>query len=139
MACLLYVPKRAIIPAHQSQFSSGSQVELFFDLEDYNIKPQKVKNITRALDGRPCVTGGARTLDVTVSTLSIPKKFLPQWVEFQRSTDCGEEVEIKQLPCLSIWRVKGNAIITGDVNFSTPPGNKVFKASFTLTFWEFTS
>lgn len=138
MPCVYYVPTKSVVADHGLDFVNETEVQLCFRLStaptlDHNAE----KNVEFSMSGRPCITGGlgeSLRMSMTSSPMKVREK--PKWVEFMRSTSCGESVRIdpKSLPidCFGVQ----NGIIDG--TFTLTMINKFyFTVAFTMMFWDF--
>lgn len=138
MPCIHYVPKLGVIASHANNFVAESQVKCCFSLSEAPViryDTQKDEQLTWS--GRPCITTLRENLYMSLVSAPILTKDKPKWVEFMRSTKCGEtlRVEPKTLP-INCWRVNGECVVSG-----VPQMNIIdkfyFSMSFTLLFWDF--
>ena len=140
MACILYKPTDGLTVQGANAFACDLYRELAFKMNapDYELKVEKREEETKS--GRPCVTTGGKCLIVTLNAVNLHVKDKPQWIEFIRSTACGEEVRIprNKMPCIDMWRVSERAILYGTPPKIVPKTRKIFTVSgIKLKFWEF--
>lgn len=138
MPCIHYVPSKGVTPVNANAYLTRSQVELCFKIVDVDFKPLFNKTEEESESGRPCVTGTSELLEVTFTTAQMSRKLEPQWIEFMRSTGCGQQITISaaDFPQLGAWGVSSNAIVTGQFNFRKESRSR-FSVTFTVRFWEF--
>lgn len=138
MPCIYFVPTEGVLAKHSNQFIGEREVDICFPLgEAPEISYDVEKSEQIAWNGRPCVTKTRENM--RMSLISAPMKMTekPYWVEFVRSTSCGETLRIdtKTLP-INCWNVNEQCIVTGTPSIEVI--DKIyFSVSFTLLFWNF--
>lgn len=138
MACIRYKPVRSLTTTGANIFACDDYRDLCFKMSTPNMQLEQQKNEQKTMSGRPCIDKEKEDcLVVTITAINLHTKDKPCWIEFIRSTGCGEEVLVPRslMPCLASMGVSERAVITG-----TPTMNiisrKLFQVSFKLRFWE---
>ena len=137
MPCLLYEPTQGLTTIGAQLFADCLQRELCFKMGAPKFELEQRKTEEKTMSGRPCITkDGEDCLVVTLNAIQQHVKDKPQWIEFIRSTGCGEEVTVNKMFCLAPWRVEPIAVIRGTPSI-TNETRKNFDVSFQLLFWRF--
>lgn len=138
MPCIYYIPTKGVIAEHASLFVGEAEADLCFSLSEapnttYDVK--KSEELTWS--GRPCITSYQEVIFMDLNSAPIKMKEKPKFVEFIRSTSCGEpiRVDVKTLP-INCWNVRDEAIVWG-VPSTTEIDKLYFSISMTLLFWDF--
>lgn len=137
MPCIQYAPTRSLTIEGARLFGACLNRQLCFKMSTPSFSLESDKQEEKTMSGRPCITKSkADCLVVGVTAIQQHIKDKPQWIEFMRSTNCGEEITVQNMYCLEPWRVLPQAIIRGTPSM-TNETRKNFDVSFNLLFWTF--
>lgn len=138
MACIRYKPTRSLTVSGAGIFACDDYRDLCFKMTTPQFEIEQQKNEEKAMSGRPCIDKEKEDcLVATITAVNLHTKDKPIWLEFIRSTGCGEVVLVPKtlMPCMAAMGVGERAVVTGTPQIRLV-SRRIFAASFKLRFWE---